>query len=227
MLSRAADQALSVSKEKQRIKGFPANSKVRKKAAQIVALKIAGRDNDEIAKLVHLSPRTLKQYMYIAGQNGWLTTADPDDDLEFRLKHKIVRNVEGVLDGTLVPNPSQQEMTIAAAKGTGLFKQHDANAKGAMTLPPMAIQVNVIGGPAMLGQRTNSHQLDQFPEGSVGGCPAYVEGQAIGETNGDPTATTTTAASDSARLTASEDRFPESAVDLVAERQAVAALTED
>lgn len=170
-LSRANDQALSKRSEKQRIKGFPKNSKVRKAAAQIMAMKIAGHTNEEIGKALLLSPRTLRQYLYIAGQNGWLRMTDPEEDLEFRIAHKVVRNVEATLDGTLIPNPSMQEMTIAAAKGIGLFKS--GAEKAAAVTPTMALQVNIVGAPgtvdAIPGQSAR-------PE-AFGGTPAYIEGE--------------------------------------------------
>jgi hypothetical protein len=145
-------------------------SKMRDDCQKIIALRLAGLNDEQIGKKLGLATRAIRQYVYVGAKKGWIGLDDPEEDLNYRLVHKVVRNVEATLDGTLVPNAAMQEMTIAAAKGLQLFKT--AEAKTAAVVPAMAIQVNIIGAPgtsqAIPGQEA---RVEAF-----GGTPAYLEG---------------------------------------------------
>mgnify|MGYP001607460514 FL=1 len=159
---READKLLAAHKR-------PPRSKQRAKVAEIIALRLEGLSDEQIGKKVDLATRAVRQYVYHGTKMGWVTFDDPEEDLEYRLKHKIIRNVEGTLDGTLLPSAAMQEMTIAAAKGTGLFKTNEQ--KAGIVVPQMAIQVNIVGAPgtaqAITGQMARA---DAF-----GGTPAYLD----------------------------------------------------
>ena len=99
---------------------LPANSDVRAKAAKIMALRISGVSDEQIAKEVGIQPRTLRQYLWLAAKNGWLRFDDPADRLEYELAPKIVDNIAHHL------NLKDKVMTIEAAKGIGLFKTHQS-----------------------------------------------------------------------------------------------------
>lgn len=148
------------------IKGLAPNSKIRKAALVIIAMRIAGHSDEEIAAALSLSPKTIPSYLYIAGKKGWLNYADPKDRMEFQLQHQVVDNLK-----TLMDNPDDKirmNTTIEVAKGT-LFKRFGEN-------QGQARQTNVL-----------SIKIETAPEGSpqvlradaVGGKPAFVEAQLI------------------------------------------------
>lgn len=107
-----------------------ADSKMRRRVAKILTLKLAGYKGPAIAKKLGISEDNVRHYMYIAGKNGWLNAtgtalSDPAEELAYNTSHKVVRNVNLALDGVALP-PTMQEMTIEAAKGLGYFKNHSA-----------------------------------------------------------------------------------------------------
>lgn len=107
-----------------------ADSKMRKRVAKILVLKLQGYKGPAIAKKLGMSEDNVRHYMYIAGKNGWLNAngtslTDPAEELAFNTSHKAVRNINLALDGVALP-PGMQEMTIETAKGIGLFKNHSA-----------------------------------------------------------------------------------------------------
>lgn len=106
------------------------DSKMRKRVAKILAMKLQGYKGPAIAKKLGMSEENVRHYMYIAGKNGWLNASgtaltDPTEELAFNSAHKAVRNINLALDGVALP-PGMQEMTIETAKGIGLFKNHSA-----------------------------------------------------------------------------------------------------
>lgn len=135
----------------------PADSSIRQKAAEIVALKVAGKTRAEIAVIVGLQADTIKRYLYLAAKNGWLKFDDPTERLEYELLPKIVDNIAYHL------NKKDKTMTIEAAKGTGLFKSHQA-IKTETEAPQTVLTLNIemptdpaavlklIPAGAMLGQ---------------------------------------------------------------------------
>lgn len=160
-------------KHKQYWLHLPANSKMRKKAAQIMALKIEGLDNDEIAKRVGLAPRSLRQYLWIAGKNGWLTVADPQEEVDYRLAHRAVSNLDELLHArdanTGMPD---KEITLATLRGTGIFRTHDAPVAGIGNGQQNILQINI---------QTPTGPVTTIRAGSMQGAPAFVEGDLVGE----------------------------------------------
>lgn len=164
-------EAVLKAKQKQRWTSLPANSKMRAKAAQIMALKIQGHDNDEIAKAVGLSVRSLRQYLWVAGKNGWLTVADPQDTVDYELAHRAVSNLDELLhsrDGlTGLPD---KEITLATLRGTGIFRNHDAKPNDVAVGQQNVLQINI---QTPVGVNT------VIRPGSMQGAPAFVEGEKI------------------------------------------------
>lgn len=150
------------------------DSKARTLMQRIVVMDAAGLKDADIAKKLKTTPATISTTRYIAKKNGWLTTDEDGDtaviDLETELAmnvdRKVVRNIDAALDGHMT-NWQTHEMTIAAAKGRGIFKG-DAVKTPDGELSVVAIQVIMptIGA---------SDQV--IVEGSIGGTPAYVEGE--------------------------------------------------
>ncbi len=152
----------------------PKDSKARKLVEKIVVMRGAGRDDTYIAKKLNTTPASVRQYMYVARKNGWLDADDEPVDLEVEMAlttdRKIVRNVNAALDGQMT-NWQTHEMTIAAAKGRGHFKNHDtAKAAGDGAMHVVALQI--IMPPVGAGD-----QRPEITESQMGGVPAYVEGE--------------------------------------------------
>lgn len=153
----------------------PADSKARKIVNKVVVLRVAGHDDKEIAKRLKTTAQSVRQYVYLAHKNGWLDDNDEPVDIEAELAmdvdRKVVRNVSASLDGQMT-NWQTHEMTIAAAKGRGIFKSDaakgDVAAVGA--LPIVAIQV--VMPPVGAGD-----QLPEIREDQMGGRPAYLDGE--------------------------------------------------
>lgn len=166
-----AEAALQERQRKQKWTGLPPKSKIRKKAAQIMALKIEGHTNEEIAAIVGLAPRSLRQYLWIAAKNGWLTIHEPDEDVSLRLAHRAVSNLDELLHArdkdTGLPS---QTITLETLKGTGIFRDHSSKGQAeAQVMPSMALQINIIA--------PDGAALPQMKAGSTFGTPAFIEGQ--------------------------------------------------
>lgn len=149
----------------------PPDSPARKLAEKILVMRAAGHRDAAIAKRLKTTPGTVQQYVYVARKNGWLDKDDEPVDIEaeyaMTIDRKIVRNVDAALDGHMT-NWQTHEMTLAAAKGRGHFKNYDKVEGGDTTLPVVAIQVIMppIG------------EADQcIIEANVGGVPAYCDGE--------------------------------------------------
>jgi hypothetical protein len=153
-----------------KLAALPANGVVRKKALAIVAMRLAGYDTAEIAEDLRISKRSVRQYLWIAGKHGWLaqgvhgTLADPRDRLEFEIGHKVVRNLDQMLDSS---DPAvRHEATLEAAKGT-IFKAYDQQALvSAPNTNVLSIRVELPPG-AQSGMRADA----------ISGTAAYVEGE--------------------------------------------------
>lgn len=165
-----AEAALQKRQQKQRWTGLPKKSKIRAKAAAICALKIQGYSTDEVAEKIGLRPASVRQYLWIAGKNGWLTTQDPHDDAEFRLTHRVVSNLDELLHArSSVTGLPDKEVTLESAKGFGVFRDHSKPQEENNQQANM-LTINIITpeGPAA-----------QMRKGTTGGVPAYVEGECV------------------------------------------------
>lgn len=124
----------------------PSNSKQKAKVAQILIHKANGKKGPEIAELMGTTEGYVRHLLWLAGKNGWFTEedlVDPAERLVYDTSHKIVRNINKALDGEEL-KPGQQEMTIEAAKGIGLWKNHSAvKQEGVMQIPVLAIKVEL------------------------------------------------------------------------------------
>ena len=149
-------------------KHLPDDSIVRDKAMHILSMRMAGFTNPEIAKAVELSERSVRQYLYLAGKNGWLADksfADPKDKIEFGTLHKVVRNLDEMLDDTNLER--RDGATLHLAKGV-LYKKFEN--EGAQTQAPPALMVKIEfadGAPK------------EPPAVLVGGVPRFIEGEVV------------------------------------------------
>lgn len=157
----------------------PADSKSRKLFEKIAVMDAAGHDDTAIAKRLKTTPQTIRQTRYIAKKNGWVDAdgevVDLEAELAFNIDRKIVRNIGAALDGQMT-NYQTHEMTIHAAKGRGIFKNHEKT-EATSAMPMVAIQV--IMPPVGAGdQQVGGIEI---AEDQIGGVPAYAEGEIVGE----------------------------------------------
>lgn len=170
--SGPAPSSHTESKAMQGIRNLPADSKVREKAMHILSMKLNGHSTAEIAESMKLSPATVKQYIYIAGVNGWLAEqgnwADPADKAEFELLPKAVDELKSALDNsnvnpkTNMPIKTQVALKIADGMLFPKFQEQAATAQQ----PLVALQVNL-------------QTIDGIPmrEGTTGGNAKYIDAE--------------------------------------------------
>jgi predicted transcriptional regulator len=153
----------------------PADSKARKIADKIAIQRAAGRDDKAIAKKLGTTEGTIRQYAYLARKNGWWDTEDEPVDLELDLAltvdRKIVRNVSASLDGQMT-NWQTHEMTIAAAKGRGIFKSHEKSESKVEAMSVVAIRIEM---------PTLGADDQQVLEENMGGTPIYVDAEEVSD----------------------------------------------
>lgn len=150
---------------------LPKNGLVKKKALAILALRMDGWTNDEIAAELQIKPKSVNQYIYLAGRNGWLARrdgsviGDPKDDVELNILPRVLRNLREFLDSD--DDDVRKEVTLKTAEGT----LHKRFAGEAAAPPSMnALTINVVMPPT--GQA-------QIREGTTHGQPMFVEGQVV------------------------------------------------
>ncbi len=151
----------------------PPNSKIRKAAMKIVAMRIRGFSDADIAVALGLaSGQMVRSYLYRAHKNGWMTDEldNPKDKVEYEIGHKLVRNMHEALDSK---DPERKDhMTIEVSKMT-IAKQFDQAVSAAPPLNVLSIKIEMpVGAPGVMR------------EGTMGGAPAYVEGEAVDVSNG-------------------------------------------
>lgn len=147
------------------------DSPLKKQSEKIAVMRAAGHPVAEIAKRLKTTEANVRYVEYIARKNGWYDAegepVDIDAELAYDIDRKVVRNISKSLDGEMT-NWQTHEMTIAAAKGRGMFKNHDKGGVDAAAMTVVAIRVEM---PA-LGAGDQ-----KFVEANVGGVPAYTEGE--------------------------------------------------
>ena len=154
----------------------PADSKMRPKAIQIVAWRAAGHDDKAIAKKLNTTETTIRNCLYIARKNGWLAEGDVpvdtdiEDELAVSIDRKIVRNISASLDGQMT-NYQTHEMTIAAAKGRGIFTERSKTDTTIQATGLVQIQVVKVAGVDV------QEQMKAIPADQMGGVAAYLEGE--------------------------------------------------
>jgi hypothetical protein len=154
----------------------PPDSKARKIVEKIVVMDAAGHDDKEIAKRLKTTPGAVAQYRYLAKNIGWRAeetgeAIDLEAELALNIDRKIVRNISASLDGQMT-NYQTHEMTIKAAQGRGIFKNHTESKQEIEANMQKAVMIQVIMPP--LGE---DQQRVAIPDHMVGGEPAYVEGE--------------------------------------------------
>lgn len=154
-----------------RYRKYPANSSIRAKAIKIVAMRTAGLEDAEIAQIMKVTKQTIRNYVYIAARHEWLNLADPKQQLEYQVMHKVVRNLDDALDdeernrntGVKV----KTEVAMRVAEGT-IFKQFEQQLAPQQAQSVVAIQIVMPPGAKQ-----------EIREDTVQGVAAYVEGETV------------------------------------------------
>ena len=148
---------------------LPEDSKIKKIAQLIVAMRLSGHESSEIAKTFGLTQGTLNHYVYRAGKMGWLNIDNAKAAVEYELLPKVIRNLHQGLDSTAILNTGMREsnaMALKIAEGT-IFKDFDPQGPLQQQQTVVAIKIEMPQGPQQ-----------QVREGTLGGTPAFVEGDA-------------------------------------------------
>lgn len=167
-----AELSLAVRKKADRWSNLPTTSPIRAKVFQIVALKIQGNSTEEISKIVGIKAATVRQYLWIAGKNGWLSVADPQDDVDYNLAHRAVSNLDELLHARdRVSGLPDKEITLQTLRGTGIFRNHDARPADSPVGQQNILQITIQAPP--------TGPLPQVRVGAMQGAPAFIEGEKI------------------------------------------------
>jgi len=143
---------------------------VRTQALQIIAMRINGHEDEEIAKLMGISKNSISPYVYRATRNGWLDIDyDPKQRVQYQMMHNVVRNLEeGLNDEYRNEKTGMKVKTTVAlkvAEGT-LFKQFDQQVAETPHTTIVAVKVIMPEGP-----------LQQIRQETTGGVPAYIDAE--------------------------------------------------
>lgn len=140
-------------------------------ALRIVAMRQSGMEDPDIARVLGISVKCIAPYLYKAGKRGYLSFDDPKDTVEYRMMHKVVRNLDAMLDSPEILSKGErsvkQEVTLEVAKGT-LFKRFEAAPAVSAPQTIVAIRIETPPGPAQA-----------MREDAAGGVPAYVDAETV------------------------------------------------
>lgn len=116
------------------------DSRIYKTVMSIIAMRAQGIPRSDIADALGITMNTLQTYLGRANAKGWINLAsftNPDDQLEVVIRSKTVRNVNEFLD------LRSEKVTIEAAKGLGMFKQHQVVKSEGQGPTVLALKVHV------------------------------------------------------------------------------------
>ena len=146
-------------------KKLPDDGKVRAKVMTILAMRVAGIEDEEIAKQLKIGYGTLRNYIYLAGKHGWLTAeaiANPVEQIEYTLLHKVVRNLDASLDSA----DKDERYRVTDKLFDATLAKHWAPVVAGPQQTLVAIRIETPPGPPQ-----------QVREGTVQGLSAWTEGE--------------------------------------------------
>jgi hypothetical protein len=135
-----------------------------KVAMAVIAMRAQGASMKTISETLGYSEDCLRQYLSYANKKGWINRGSflsTEDQLEHILKDKVIRNIDEFLD------ERDKDVTIEAAKGTGLFKTHQVVKGENVTNIGMALRVQVEMPPQTSGS------VVTIRPGSIGGSHGH------------------------------------------------------
>lgn len=135
---------------------------------RILAMRLAGMPDKDIADYLKISPKSIGPYIYKAGKNGWIQEfTNPRETIEAGLMHKVLRNLDSALDDDArnekTMMPVKTAVALKIAEGT-VFKDFEP----AAAAPPAQ----------MTAVSIRIERTDPIPirEGTIGGTPHFIEG---------------------------------------------------
>jgi hypothetical protein len=145
---------------------LPPDSKVRRISLQIIAMRLAGMEDEEIAHDLGISPKSIRPYVYRAGKNGWLNLDSPRERLEIAIANKAVDKLEEMLGDDRVLSRGEKiishEAAIETLKGT-VFKTFGEPVPQQQAQTVVAVKIEMPEGA-----------VQTIREDTTGGTPAYV-----------------------------------------------------
>jgi hypothetical protein len=147
------------------------DTRKRRIAMQAVAMRINGLSDEAIAEAFKVTKRTVQGYIYEAGREGLLDPHlhDPKDRVEYKIVNKALDQIEEALDSTAVSLttgvPLRTTVALKVAEGT-IFKQFEPQQAQQGPQQVVAIKIEMPAGAPQVVR-----------EGTIGGTPAYVEGE--------------------------------------------------
>lgn len=141
-------------------------------AMQIIALRIQGMDDADIAKQLDISEKSVSPYVYRATKNGWLDIDyNPKERVQFQMMHKVVQRLEEGLDDSFRNEKTgmkvQTTVALKVAEGT-LFKQFADQQQTSDRPTVVAVQIVMPEGPRQVVR-----------EETTGGTPAYIDAEPV------------------------------------------------
>lgn len=137
---------------------LPADSDIRETAMKITAFRLGGMTDERIAEELGIAYKSIKSTIFRAGKNGWMDYTTTREAIENGLAHKVIRNLNAMLDDSSNPD-AQREVTLKVAEHT-IFKEFGAEVgAGMISAPQTAISIR-IEHPAV---------IQPIREGTIGG----------------------------------------------------------
>lgn len=147
---------------------MPPDSKVKAVALNIMAMRAAGKSDEDIAAELHISPKSISPYVYRAAKNGWLSADTPYDRVKVELLHQVIDRLnEGLKDKTRGRPRVRTTIALKMAEAT-LFKEFDQTSTPQQST---VVSVNVVM-PTM-GERP------QMRDDCAGGVPNFIDAEAV------------------------------------------------
>lgn len=137
---------------------------------QAVAMRIAGMEDDEIAKSFNIEKATLRGYIYLAHKNGWLDLPTAKEAINYNLIPLAVRKLyDSMRSDRVMANglPESTHVALKVAEGTS-FKEWDKVAEPLAGSTVVAIKIEMPQGP-----------VPQMREETTGGTPAFVDAEVV------------------------------------------------
>jgi len=146
---------------------LPPDSKVRRCALLIMAMRLAGMEDGEIAKGLDISPKSISGYIYRAGKNGWLNLDAPRERLEYQMTNRALDNLEEMLEDNTALPPGvkivKHEATHRLLEGT-LYKQFSEPVQQQVQQTVVAVKIEMPAGPT-----------PAVRDDTTGGTPAFLD----------------------------------------------------
>jgi DNA-binding CsgD family transcriptional regulator len=141
------------------------DSPIRATAIRIYGMRGLGLSDTEIAAALGLSVKTIPGYIYKAGKNGWLDFDDPKEALENQVLHKVVRNLDEMLDSP--DEETKKEVTLKVYEGS-LSKKVQEQGQGPQAQAVVGVKIEIVGG-----------ERPTVREGTIMGTGTYIDAESV------------------------------------------------